>query len=492
MTAQDAKLKDWPDLEGLAVGNYIVADDGIKGGQGRYYRVKKKDDGRIYGCKILHAVYAASEDSLERFKKEGGLLIEFDHPNIVKGYEVGRQNGLHYIIMKHLQGRTLTDHLRAHGTLPPRQVYAVMKGIAEVLVFFHDKGYIHRDIKPSNIILTDDGAPYIIDLGTFWDEIEPNPKEKELIMGTVQYMSPEQIAGNNNRIDHRSDCYSFGMTLLHLMSGRPPFPDRDPKVVLTKQVTQKPVIGPEIADSFCADSIFILRKMIEKHPNLRYQSPRELLQDIENMDMDLELTDADMETTVVRRGSSFFDFDTEALQIEKEVRPSDVSQAVLRALEKRKAASISLDVGEVLFYEGDLDDDVFILRGGEIEVLQGGKLLFECREPGALFGEMAALLGEPRSATIRARSSTLMSMMSKNSYLEMLIANPELAVTTARVIGERLSNTNIKLVEALSKLGMLEKQLLRLFARKKVEAFSVEQVEALRERLLGIVNEEKS
>jgi CRP-like cAMP-binding protein len=484
---REASLKDWPRLEGLIVGGRLILDRGLQGGQGVYFTASDAADTAVVGCKVLNPSYAAGEDSLHRFQEEGRLLMEFQHDNVVKGLDAGHQGGLHYIIMRHLEGDTLSGRMQRDGLLPEKDVCRLMEGIASALAYFHERGYVHRDIKPSNVVWCRDGVARIIDLGTFWDEMDPNPREKDLIMGTVQYMSPEQAAGDNARIDHRSDCYSLGMTVLHLMSGHPPFPDKDPNVILTKQVTDDPVIDQEVTRRFSPGAIFIVRKMIEKRPDMRYQTPDELLDDIRRMDEDRTQTWSALDATVVQ-GRQFFEIETQAA--ERRAAPGEsarMAEAVLRAVSAGDYRAHGLAAGEVVFYEGDTDDDVYVLREGEVEILQGGRLLARSSEPGFLFGEMAALLGEPRSGTIRARTASSLIVLTRGAYLQLLEQNPDLALTTARVIGERLSRTNVRLVDAMSRLARLEKHVRRLFARSHVQAFSADQFRLIQTQLLELL-----
>ncbi|MCB9479828.1 MAG: protein kinase [Deltaproteobacteria bacterium] len=496
-----ASREHWPRLSGCVLGGYLLLDDGLPGGQGRYYKARDPLGGPAVGVKVLQPRLAASAELLRRFKREGALLKEFEHPHIVKGFDVGTQAGLHFIVMEHLDGRTLSQMMRlamgrpddgsSHpALLPPERVYAILEHMARALTFFHEAGYVHRDIKPSNIVWTSEGAAKLIDLGTFWDEIEPNLAENDVVMGTIQYMSPEQAAGDNEKIDHRSDIYNLGMTLLHLMTGHRPFPDAEPALVLTKQLTDEPEMDDHVLERYCADAVFIVRKMIEKHPDMRFQTPAELLRDVLDMDLDKPARQKHQQTTVVHRGPLFEPEGTgEATSI---LLKSDqpVQGALLAAVRSGRYPQSAFEMGQVLFYELDESDDVYVMLSGEVEVLRRGRLLARNRDAGVVYGEMAALLGNVRSATVRCRTTSEFAVLSRHQYLKLLKEHPDLAINAAQQIGARLTRTNAKLVESMTRLGTLEKRIKRLFARESAEEMDAVRLADIRADLLELIAED--
>src|SRR5580658_3354637 len=217
---------------GSKLGSYeIVAPLGA-GGMGEVYRAHDTRLKRSVAIKILPAEFSADRDRLHRFEREARSASGLNHPNIITIYELGQDGSTRYIAMELVEGKTLGELLVA-GLLPIRKVIEIATQVAEGLAKAHEAGIAHRDLKPDNLMITLDGFVKILDFGLakVTTPAEERQQTRTLsswqtqpgtIVGTVQYMSPEQAAGA--ALDFRSDQYSFGLVLYEMVTGKRAFP----------------------------------------------------------------------------------------------------------------------------------------------------------------------------------------------------------------------------------------------------------------------------
>jgi tetratricopeptide (TPR) repeat protein len=216
---------------GTRLGPYeIVALIG-SGGMGEVYRARDTRLGRDVAIKVLTGEFAADPERLRRFEQEARAVAALDHPNILAIHDVGTHEGSPYIVTQLLEGESLRERLQA-GSLTPRKAIEVGAEIAQGLAAAHEKGIVHRDLKPANVFITKDGLVKILDFGiaklvTPRRAVEPakattvvEATEAGTTLGTVGYMSPEQVRGQS--VDHRTDIFSFGCVLYEMLSGRSP------------------------------------------------------------------------------------------------------------------------------------------------------------------------------------------------------------------------------------------------------------------------------
>ncbi len=274
---------------GTRLGPYeIVAPIGA-GGMGEVYKARDAKLGRDVAVKVLPERLTAEADSLSRFEREARAVAALSHPNILSIFDVGREEGLAYAVMELLDGETLRERLSA-GALPTRKAVEYAAQIARGLAAAHEKGIVHRDLKPENVFITGDGRVKILDFGlakvaapesdqtkspTVVDATEPGT-----VMGTVGYMSPEQVRGRP--ADHRSDIFSFGTILFEMLSGERAF-RADSAAETMAAIAQKDppeLTGVETALTPGLDRI--VRHCLEKSPSERFQSARDLAFDLES------------------------------------------------------------------------------------------------------------------------------------------------------------------------------------------------------------------
>src|SRR5947209_15518304 len=209
------------------LGPYRIAGVIGEGGMGAAYRAKDTRLGRDVAVKVLTNLATSDQEQLQRFEQEARTAGMLNHPNLLTIYDVGHDGGGPYIVSELLQGETLRDRL-ARGPLPPRRAVDAALQVAQGLAAAHDKGIVHRDLKPENIFLTRDGRAKILDFGIA--KLTANPAEGAfkgaatepgLVLGTVGYMSPEQVRGEP--LDTRSDLFSFGVILYEILTGERAF-----------------------------------------------------------------------------------------------------------------------------------------------------------------------------------------------------------------------------------------------------------------------------
>ena len=217
-----AKEEGDTDLKDLLTKKYEITEKIGEGGMGIVYKARQKSMERTVALKILMPKFSSRPRFVEQFIKEARAAGALNHPNIIQVHDVASENGVHYFSMEYIDGPTAMSLLRDQGTLSQQLACEIIRQTAKALSYAHENRIIHRDIKPDNIMLISTEAVKLADLGiskTF-DEAEAEGKLKR-IPGTPHYMALE--ASRGNKIDHRIDIYSLGVTLYQLLSGKTPF-----------------------------------------------------------------------------------------------------------------------------------------------------------------------------------------------------------------------------------------------------------------------------
>jgi serine/threonine-protein kinase len=267
-----------PDLTGRTLGDFRIVRRLGEGGMGQVYLAEQLSLRRKVALKLLHPELAAQPTTLQRFKIEAEAAARATHANIVQVYAIGAADGLHYMALEYVEGRTLRDILDKKG--PPELLVAlsIMRQVAAALQRAHELGVIHRDIKPDNILLTRRTEVKVADFGLSRifaeDRRSPSLTQSNVSMGTPLYMSPEQVEGKN--IDSRSDLYSFGVTCYHMLAGRPPFHGETAFEVVCQQVQKQPPPLAQIRPDLPADLCALVHRLMAKRPEDRPQTGREV------------------------------------------------------------------------------------------------------------------------------------------------------------------------------------------------------------------------
>ncbi len=194
-----------------------------QGGMGVVYKARQAATGRVVAIKMLNPIFQNQEEKLARIMHEAEAVAALDHPNIIKIFGKGRQDGVPYLALECLEGKSLADECR-EGRVEPRRAAGILETLAKAIHFAHRRGIIHRDLKPSNVLRAIDGELKITDFGLAkFIHSEKGVTTSGLIMGTPAYMSPEQARGSNRLIGPHSDVYSLGAIFYQMLTGRTPF-----------------------------------------------------------------------------------------------------------------------------------------------------------------------------------------------------------------------------------------------------------------------------
>jgi serine/threonine-protein kinase len=262
-------------------GDYELRQELGRGGMGVVYRASQASLGREVALKMILRGQLASQADRQRFEAEAQAAAKLDHPGIVPVYEVGEIDGRPYFSMKHVRGTTLAQRL-ADGPLAPREAARILASVARAIHFAHMRGVLHRDLKPSNILLDEQGEPHVSDFGLAKQLTEAGTMTKTgAVLGTPAYMAPEQAVGARGQIGPRSDVYSLGVILYHMLTGRPPFQAASPAEMVMLVLEQDPVPPRMLNPKADRDLEMICLRCLQKPIDLRYASAAALADDLE-------------------------------------------------------------------------------------------------------------------------------------------------------------------------------------------------------------------
>jgi eukaryotic-like serine/threonine-protein kinase len=273
---------------GTKLGPYEIVSPLGAGGMGEVYCARDTRLERVIAIKVLPESVATDAQRLRRFEQEAKAVAALNHPNILSVHDIGEQGGLRYMVTELLEGQTLREKLR-NGPLPSRRAIEYGLQIAQGLAAAHEKGVIHRDLKPANLFVNKDGRVKILDFGlakqNVWTDQENadgvtlaspdlTPTMPGVALGTVGYMSPEQVRGE--AVDHRSDIFSFGAVLYEMLCGRRAFKQNTAAETMTAILKEDPPEFEKTEMPISAGAERIMRRCLEKSPAQRFQSAKDL------------------------------------------------------------------------------------------------------------------------------------------------------------------------------------------------------------------------
>jgi eukaryotic-like serine/threonine-protein kinase len=231
-------------------GRYHVLERIAAGGMGEVYRAQDAVLAREVAIKVLHRSLASDQGFVERFRREARAAATLNHPNIVAVYDWGAVDGIYYMVMEYVQGRSVRELLNADGRLAPAQAAEILRQTLAALEHAHARGIVHRDLKPENILITNDGVVKLTDLGLARAFADAKNTRAGAVTGTVQYLAPEQIRGEP--ADPRSDLYSLGIVAYELLTGDLPYTGETPMAIayqhLSGRVPAPSGSAPEVGD----------------------------------------------------------------------------------------------------------------------------------------------------------------------------------------------------------------------------------------------------
>ncbi len=266
------------------LGKYQIEKRIGAGGMGTVYLARDTLLKRVVALKVLSRDKAQNPTLVKRFQAEAQAAAQLRHENIVAVYDSGEADGYLFIAMEYVEGQDLFEMVQRRGVTPPKRSIEIIKQVAAALQHAYEQNIVHRDIKPSNLLIRRDGLVKLTDLGlarSVDDTLETNITRAGTTVGTVDYMSPEQ-ARNSKLADIRSDLYSLGCTWYQMLTGEPPYPEGSVTNKLQAHAV-RPIPDPRDKNPNVPEGLTaVLRRMMAKKPEDRYQTPAELLDDLKH------------------------------------------------------------------------------------------------------------------------------------------------------------------------------------------------------------------
>src|SRR3989440_11432219 len=265
-------------------GRYEIVGELGRGAMGIVYKAVDPVIGRTVAVKTIRLSEEGTgltrAELLQRFQTEARAAGLLTHPNIVVVYDAGEEDGQYYITMELVEGKSVQALIDDGHAFPLPRVLRIMEQACSALQYAHDRNVVHRDIKPANIMLTADDTVKVTDFGTAKILQFGTVSQTSHVMGTPSYMSPEQVKGR--AVDGRSDIFSLGVMLYEMVTREKPFPGQNITTVIYKIVNEEPVPPKRVDPSIHAGISAVVMRALAKDPDRRYQSCREMLEDLRN------------------------------------------------------------------------------------------------------------------------------------------------------------------------------------------------------------------
>jgi hypothetical protein len=350
------------------IGKYKVLKHIATGGMGAVYKAQDTETGQEVALKVLPHEYSVRPNVLERFRREARNGSKLRHPNIATIYDCGEAQDLHFLVMEFVDGINLLEYIgQHHGRLDLAEAIDILTQVLSALAFAHQQGIVHRDIKPSNILIDrKDGTTLakMIDFGLSLQtrEDEFRVTRDGTTVGTVDYLAPEQ-ARDSRAADIRSDIYSLGCSLFHMLAGRAPFAEGSLTERVLKHMEAQPPdlrrINPEVSDSLWA----VCRRMLAKSPAQRYQTPAEVLDALQKLDSAGAAAPQEPVTTAASAGETAANLPVIAVDGQSETHSTPLAEDTTPAtFEQQKAAHQQFQRAAEVIASGNLDYGRQLLR----------------------------------------------------------------------------------------------------------------------------------
>jgi serine/threonine-protein kinase len=257
----------------LIGGRYELGRQLGAGGMARVYLGHDRLLDREVAVKVLAEPYASDPQFVERFRREASAAAGLNHPNIVAVYDRGEADGSYYIVMEYLSGPDLKQVIRRRAPLPPLQAIDYAQQILAALGAAHRRDVVHRDVKPQNVLVAEDGHLKVTDFGIARAGAQTDMTEAGSVIGTAQYLSPEQARGDE--VTAASDCYAVGIVLYEMLTGRVPFDGERPVAVAMKQISDEPAPPRSVEPSVPPELEAVVMRALAKRPSERYRTAGE-------------------------------------------------------------------------------------------------------------------------------------------------------------------------------------------------------------------------
>jgi WD40 repeat protein len=280
MTPLEARRPPPPGLKSRYFGDYKIVEEIARGGMGVVYRARQLSLNRLVALKMIQSSHLLSDEARLRFRVEIEAVAQLNHPHIVSLYESGEQDGAHYFTMRLVEGGDLAAQLKQER--PLRERVKLLVKVCRAVHHAHQRGILHRDLKPSNILVDAEGEPHVADFGLAKStDHDSGFTFTSSVLGSPNYMSPEQATGKTRQLTTAVDVYGLGAILYHVLVGRPPFQAKTPIETLRQVVDQDPVAPRSIHPAADRDLETIALKCLRKEPAARYGTAEDLARDLE-------------------------------------------------------------------------------------------------------------------------------------------------------------------------------------------------------------------
>jgi eukaryotic-like serine/threonine-protein kinase len=357
-----------PDLKGVSVGHYRILEEIGFGGMGVVYKAEDTRLGRQVALKFLPEHMAADSVALERFRREARSASSLNHPNICTIHDIDVDQSREFIVMEYLEGQTLDTYITGRKGARAEQVAKLGIPIAEALAAAHSKGVIHRDIKPGNIFVTQSGLVKVLDFGLAKLVQESNKTtvttltETNTVTGTLPYMSPEQLRGEN--LDARCDIYAFGVVLHEIATGQRLYSSSQ-HARLVDEILNRPAPPPSsINGKLSAKADDIILKCLAKDPEDRYQTAKEIAVDLRHLNTEATSGTVSARISGVRTGRKAWLWPLAAA--------AAFTAALLVSLSGSRGPTIPMEMQQITF-TGDKKDEGMVTDGARLYFESDGR-----------------------------------------------------------------------------------------------------------------------
>jgi serine/threonine-protein kinase len=255
-------------------GRFVVEQQLGSGGMGTVFRAKDEQLGEMVALKVIAGAALLDPAAADRFRREASAARRISHPNVVRLHDIGEEQGVLFLSMEYIAGTSLAELIRRHGCLPPMQLRPIASQICGGLDAAHQAGVVHRDLKPQNVLIDDRQQVKIIDFGLARLPHIEGMTATGLILGTPEYMAPEQIRGQ--AVDVRTDLYALGAVLYHALTGKPPFAGDSPIAIGFAHCSQQLVPPSEVRREVPRPWSDLVVRAMHKDPSQRFASASEL------------------------------------------------------------------------------------------------------------------------------------------------------------------------------------------------------------------------
>ena len=271
--------------ESLVFGRYLLVDRLGIGAMGRVFKARHQLMDRLVALKVVLPVCASSKHSIARFFREMKIVGVLNHPNVVRAFDADQHEDSPYIVMEYLEGEDLEKTLRRRGMLPPQEVIDCMVQVAWGLAHAHEKGVVHRDIKPTNLFLDKSGVVKVLDLGlgafvnVSNQGVSPKDTDEGYVVGTCDYMSPEQLSGQP--VDARTDLFSLGCAMYRLLTGKFAFSGMTKMDRMVKRMKEPPIPITDVRKDLPVPLVAVIDRLLCLRPEDRFSSADEVAEELE-------------------------------------------------------------------------------------------------------------------------------------------------------------------------------------------------------------------